>query len=599
MDILAGLNEAQKRAVTHEDGPLLILAGAGSGKTRVLTHRAMWLLENGASPQEILLLTFTNKAAGEMLRRIRAEVVGGTFHSFSAKVLRRYADEAGLDPNFVIFDEGDQIDTVKQAMIAVGADPKAVKPGSILAAISGAKNELISPAEYAGFARGNFSQTVARVYLAYQQLLKKYKALDFDDLLGEMVRLVKMDVEVRNKLQETFKYVLVDEYQDTNKAQYEITKTLAQKYQNLTVVGDFSQSIYSWRGADYRNMLALKSDFPELTIMNLEQNYRSTQTILDAANKVISKNKNHPVLNLWTDKNGGEKITLFEAESEYDEASFLISQMNTALSDYAILYRTNAQSRVLEEALLHAGVPYSLFGGVRFYERKEIKDVLAYMRLVINPGDDIARKRAEKLGKGRLAKFESGIMNNESCTLDVLDKILKITQYLDQFDEMNEEDAARLENIKELRSVAQEFPNLAEFLENIALTEKESRKSKTGEAVTLMTLHAAKGLEFKTVFMVGMEEGLFPHSRSLMDPEQMEEERRLAYVGMTRAMNKLYLTYARRRLFFGTRSNNAVSRFIADIPESLIDANQKIVFKKPVSANWGFDAGGNWKWTPD
>lgn len=600
MDILAGLNEAQKRAVTYEGGPLLILAGAGSGKTRVLTHRAAWIIENGANPQEILLLTFTNKAAGEMLKRIRGGVVGGTFHSFSAKVLRRYADESGLDPNFVIFDEGDQLDTVKQAMIAVGADPKAVKPGSVLGAISGAKNELIGPAEYAGFARGNFSQTVARVYLAYQQLLKRYKALDFDDLLGEMVRLVKLDGEVREKLQEKFKYILVDEYQDTNKAQYEITKTLAQKYQNLTVVGDFSQSIYSWRGADYRNMLALKSDFADLTILNLEQNYRSTQTILDAANKVISKNKNHPVLNLWTDKGGGEKISVFETESEYDEASYVISQMKTDLTNFAILYRTNAQSRVLEEALLHAGVPYALFGGVRFYERKEIKDVLAYLRLIINPEDDIARKRAEKNGKTRLARLEdSGFRIQDSNTLEILDKVLKTTQHLDQFDEMDEEDAARLENIKELRSVAQKFPNLAEFLENIALTEKESRKSRSGEAVTLMTLHAAKGLEFKTVFMVGMEEGLFPHSRSLFDAEQMEEERRLAYVGMTRAMDKLYLTYARRRLFFGTRSNNAVSRFIADIPESLLDANQKMVFKKPVPESWGFDASGNWRWKPD
>ncbi|TSC84184.1 MAG: DNA helicase II / ATP-dependent DNA helicase PcrA [Microgenomates group bacterium Gr01-1014_16] len=604
MDILAGLNEAQKRAVTYEGGPLLILAGAGSGKTRVLTHRASWLIENGVDPSEICLLTFTNKAAGEMLKRIRVGVVGGTFHSFSAKMLRRFADEAGLDPNFVIFDEGDQLDTVKQAMIAVGADPKAVKPGSVLGAISGAKNELISPGEYAGFARGNFSQMVSRVYLAYQQLLKKYKALDFDDLLGEMVKLLKTNSGVRDKLQEKFKYILVDEYQDTNKAQYEITKDLTKKYKNLTVVGDAAQSVYSWRGADYRNMLALKSDFPDLTIMNLEQNYRSTQTILDAANKVISKNKNHPVLNLWTDRNSGEKVTLFEAESELEEANYVMSNIQCSVSnnysDYAVLYRTNAQSRVLEEALLHAGIPYSLVGGVRFYERKEVKDMLAYLRLVLNPDDEIARKRAEKNGKTRLVRLEeSRIKIQDSITLDILDEIIKITQYLEQFDEMNEEDAARLENIKELRSVAQEYPNLPEFLENIALTEKASRKSKSADAVTLMTLHAAKGLEFKTVFMVGMEEGLFPHSRSLFDAEQMEEERRLAYVGMTRAMDKLYLTYARRRLFFGTRSNNAVSRFLADIPEVLIEQNGNPTSLKLRRAKWGFDAEGNWKWTPD
>lgn len=593
--ILADLNEAQQRAASFSDGPLLILAGAGSGKTRVLTHRVMWLIENGIAPTNILLMTFTNKAAGEMMKRVKnGQISGGTFHSFCAKVLRQYADEAGLDPNFVIFDDADQIDTIKQAMNAVGIDIKSVKPSSILGAISGAKNELIGPQEYAGFAKGNFSQTVARVYLAYQQFLKKYKAMDFDDLLDETVKLLKQNSEVLEKLQERFKYILVDEYQDTNKAQYEITKVLAKKYQNLTVVGDAAQAIYSWRGANHRNLQFLKRDFPNLITMNLEQNYRSTQVILEAANEVVSKNKNHPILKLWTKKNGGDKISLYEASDESDESRFVISKIDTNYSDCAVLYRTNAQSRVLEEAFLHAGIPYSLVGGTRFYERKEIKDVLAYLRLVLNPEDEVARKRAEKNGKGRLSRLKTQGAN----TLEILDEVLKTTGYLEQFEELNEEDAARLENIKELRSVAQEYSNLPEFLEQIALTEKESRKSRSADAVTLMTLHSAKGLEFKTVFMVGMEEGLFPHSRSLMDNEQMEEERRLCYVGMTRAMDKLYITFARRRLFFGTRSNNPVSRFLADIPEKLIETREAPPALKLQRAQWGFDAEGNWKWTP-
>lgn len=518
-----------------------------------------------------------------MLRRISGtRPTGGTFHSFCARLLRKG------NPDFVIFDEADQLDTVKQAMAAVGVDAKVVKPTSVLHTISQAKNELIGPQEYTDYARGDFQKMVVRVYVAYQQLLKKYKALDFDDLLMEAVKLLKEQPEER------WKYILVDEYQDTNKAQYEITKLLAKKYRNLTVVGDASQAIYSWRGADYRNLLLLKQDFPDLTTINLEQNYRSTQVILDAANKVISKNKNHPILKLWTAKGGGEKIELYEADSETDEARYVISQMGNNYSDYAVLYRTNAQSRVFEEALLHTGIPYVLVGGTRFYERKEIKDVVCYLRLVMNPEDDIARKRAEKIGKTRLARLQPSTLNAQrSKTIEILDSVLKSTGYIELFNPDDEEDLARLENIKELRSVAMEFPKLPEFLEQITLTERESRRSREYKsAVTLMTLHAAKGLEFKNVFMVGMEEGLFPHSRALMEPGQMEEERRLAYVGMTRAMDKLYLTYARRRLYFGTRNSNTVSRFLADIPEELLETNQ-------LSTSWGFDDSGNWKWKPE
>lgn len=611
-EILNELNKQQKEAVVASGSPLLILAGAGSGKTRVLTVRVAYLIsQKTVAPENILLLTFTNKAAEEMMKRVNklvgTQAYGGTFHSFCARVLRRFATEADLSQNFVIFDVADQLDTIKQAMELVGVDSKSVKPSSVLAAISEAKNELISPAEYAGFARGNFSLSVARVYLAYQQLLNKYHALDFDDLLVKTVKLFQENSEVLDTLQEQYKYILVDEYQDTNKAQYQITKLLASKYKNLTVVGDASQAIYSWRGADFRNLLLLKMDYPDLVTINLEQNYRSTQTILDAAFQVISKNKNHPILKLWTDKGLGQKIRVFEAETELQEAQFVLREIRGKYSDYAVLYRTNAQSRVLEEAFLHAGIPYTLVGGVRFYERKEIKDVLAYLRLIVNPEDEISRKRAEKNGKGRLNKLLaiSDQLSVEEPTLKILDRVLETTNYIGQYNELLEEDAARLENIKELRSVATQFPKLVEFLENIALTERESRR--TGEfkngAVTLMTMHAAKGLEFKTVFLVGMEEGLFPHSRSLMDPAQMEEERRLCYVGMTRAMEQLVITYAQRRLFFGQRSNNMVSRFLADIPESLIEANQEIKLikksSKKVSESWGFDEEGNWKWKPD
>ena len=595
---LSDLNSDQKKAVTHWGSPLLILAGAGSGKTRVLTYRVAWLInEMGISPENILVQTFTNKASEEMMKRVeklvgRNGVMGGTFHGFCARLLRRD------NPDFVIFDEADQIDTIKQAMMAVGVDPKAVKPSSVLHTISQTKNELIGPTEYADYARGDFQKMVVRVYMAYQQLLKKYKAMDFDDLLIEAVKLL------REQPEERWKYILVDEYQDTNKAQYEITKLLAKKHRNLTVVGDAAQAIYSWRGADYRNLLLLKQDFPDLTTINLEQNYRSTQVILDAANKVISKNKNHPILKLWTAKNGGEKISVYEAESESDEAAYVINQVLGArgqvLSDFAVLYRTNAQSRVFEEAFLHAGIPYVLVGGTRFYERKEIKDVVCYLRLVMNPEDDVAKKRAEKLGKTRLAKLEP----SGTKTIEILDSVLKSTGYIELFKPDEEEDLARLENIKELRSVAMEFPELPEFLENIALTEREAnRRRSSGSAVTLMTLHAAKGLEFKNVFLVGMEEGLFPHSRALMDAEQMEEERRLAYVGMTRAMDKLCLTYARKRLYFGTRNSNPVSRFLADIPEELLESNgppsPRLRRGTSLSASWGFDDSGNWKWKPE
>ncbi len=603
--LLNDLNPDQQKAVVHTDGPVLILAGAGSGKTRVLTYRVAYLIEQQkADPHNILMVTFTNKAASAMKERIRAIIhtkelpYAGTFHSLCAKILRIDGKHINVPQNFVIYDDSDQIDAIKDVMKKFDISVKNYNPRAVLATISQAKNELIPALEYPNIARGNFQETVARVYLGYQKLLLENEALDFDDLLMKTVQLFSRNPDVLGKYQEKYHYILVDEYQDTNKAQYVLTKQLSARWRNICVVGDASQSIYRWRGADFRNITNFRSDFPDVAVFNLEQNYRSTQMILNAAYGVISKNTSHPILKLWTDKKGGDHITLYEARNEQDEATFLIHmilQSGKPFSDFAVLYRTNAQSRVLEEAFLHAGVPYTLVGGTRFYERKEIKDVLAYLRILSNPKDTVSYNRIEKLGKGRLAKFLSfadRIAKDTTLialsTLELLDTTIEATGYLELYDANVEEEAYRLENIKELRSVATEFPVLSEFLENVALVEQEYIPKKVKEtpgarqAVTLMTLHAAKGLEFPVVAIVGMEEGIFPHSRSLMEKDEIEEERRLCYVGITRAKEKLYLTYANRRLFFGTRTQNMISRFIADIPESALDLQVSL------DANRGF-----------
>lgn len=594
--LLNDLNIDQQKAVTHTDGPVLILAGAGSGKTRVLTYRVAYLIgEKQVSPHNILMVTFTNKAAGEMKERIKQLLssgdvpYAGTFHSLAAKILRIDGVHINVPPNFLIYDDNDQIEAIKDVMKKQDISQKQYNPRAVLSTISQAKNELISALEYPNYARGNFQETAARVYLGYQKLLLESEALDFDDLLSKTVQLFQKNPEISGKYQEKYRYIVVDEYQDTNKAQYVLTKLLSKRWHNLTVVGDASQSIYRWRGADFRNMLNFKTDYPDVAVFHLEQNYRSTQTILDAAYGIIAKNTSHPILKLWTKKHGGEKITLYEARNEHDEATFVIQtilQSGKKYADAAVLYRTNAQSRVLEEAFLHAGIPYVLVGGTRFYERREIKDVLAYLRLIASPKDSVSYNRAEKLGQRRLEKFlnfyeeiSSKNMLVNLTTLELLDTVIEKTQYLSLYDANVEEEANRLENIKELRSVATEFPNLTEFLETVALIEKEEKKltpdskQSSHDAITLMTLHSAKGLEFPIVFIVGMEEGLFPHSRALMDREELEEERRLCYVGLTRAKDKLYLTYANRRLFFGTRTQNMISRFIADIPEHALDLN--------------------------
>lgn len=579
--LLNDLNRDQQAAVKQTDGPVLILAGAGSGKTRVLTYRVAYLIqEKHISPHNILMLTFTNKAANEMKERIKKLLhisslpFAGTFHSFCVRVLRIDGKHIGIPDDFTIYDEQDQMDAIKDIMKRLDLSTKNYNPGAVLHTISEAKNELISPIEYPQYARGYFQETVATIYIEYQKMLTANHSLDFDDLLSRTVELLIKHQDIAAKYQEKYRYILIDEYQDTNKAQYAISKLLSARYRNISVVGDASQSIYRWRGADFRNIINFKNDFPETHEFHLEQNYRSTQTILDAAFGVISKNTTHPILKLWTDKHGGEKITLYEARTEHDEATFLVQtilQENRQCTDFAVLYRTNAQSRVLEEAFLHAGIPYILVGGTRFYERREIKDVLAYLRLIANPKDTVSYHRIEKLGKGRLDKFLN-IKTVPLTTLEILDLILDVTKYLELYDANVEEEAYRLENIKELRSVATEFPVLKDFLETVALMETPKVHEST-DGVTLMTLHAAKGLEFPIVFMIGMEEGLFPHSRSLMDKDEIEEERRLCYVGITRAKEKLYLTYANRRLFFGTRTQNMISRFIANIPTHVLEYN--------------------------
>lgn len=603
--ILADLNPEQKQAVIYHEGPLLVLAGAGSGKTKVLTHRVAYFIQQGwVKPEDILCVTFTNKAALEMKERINKLVPStsplvptvGTFHSFCAKILRIDGKKGGIPPGFLIYDEQDQKQLVKQIIEELNLSTDTCNPAAILSAISDAKNQMLSPTQYAEFVNGlpaqagEFQETVFKVYLAYEKALKENAALDFDDLLIKTVQLLKEVPEVLQKWQQKLAHIFVDEWQDTNKIQYLLVKLLVGKRSGITVVGDASQSIYSWRGADFRNINYLIRDFPKIKIVNLEQNYRSTQNILEAANCVICKNTSHPILKLWTENPKGAKIKIYTARSGFDEASFVVEETNYLInhssthlrySDIAILYRTNAQSRIFEEALLHAGIPYTIVGGIKFYDRKEIKDLLSYLRLLINPKDSVSKKRIEKLGVRRMEKFKNLTSRQLDglTTLEILDEVIKTTGYLDLFAKESEENLARLENIKELRSVATEFPDINEFLENIALVEADQINNKqltvnseqSRNSVTLMTLHAAKGLEFPVVFIVGLEEGLFPHSRSLWDQNQLEEERRLAYVGMTRAKNLLYLSYASRRLYFGEKVSNPPSRFIIDIPEHLLE----------------------------
>ncbi len=589
--LLDELNPIQKEAAQAIDGPVLILAGAGSGKTKVLTHRTAYIIqEKGIEPGNILLVTFTNKAAGEMMARISklldnpsAKPVMGTFHSICAKILRKEGRNIGLGPGFSIYDETDAMDAVKEAMDLLGISPQKTSPSAVRHTISAAKNEMVSSLEYPQIARGFFQETVAKIYIEYQKILEKNQAVDFDDLLLLAVKMFQRFPEILQFYQIVFKYIMIDEYQDTNQAQYLFAKMLAARHKNICVVGDASQSIYRFRGADFRNIVNFKVDYPQSKVFNLEQNYRSTQIILDAAHSIIRKNRSHPVLELWTDKKAGEKVQIIETFNEKDEAIFIVNEIKKSgrpLSDFAVLYRTNAQSRTIEEVMLKSGTPYTLVGGIRFYERKEIKDVLAYLRLMQNERDSVSNKRIEKIGKQRAQKFWQLrdtliVMETLPSTIEILDLILERTGYLDYIDDGTEAGKSRIENVKELRSVAEQFADLIEFMENVALVEHIGEKAEgdDGKRVTLTTLHQAKGLEWPVVFMVGMEEGLFPHSRSFLNPDELEEERRLCYVGITRAKEKLYMTHARQRLFFGSRSQNLTSRFISDLPETLIDSN--------------------------
>lgn len=636
--LLTGLNKEQQQAVQHTEGPLLILAGAGSGKTKVLTVRIAHLLAQGVNPYEILAITFTNKAAKEMKSRVEG-LVGdvanriwlSTFHSFCAKFLRFELDNfLGYNSNFTIYDTSDSQAVIKAALKALNLDDKYYPVGAMIGAISDAKNKLLFASDFRKQARDFYQQKVSDVYEYYERELRKNNALDFDDLLLVAVKLLQSNEAVLDKYSKRFRYVMIDEYQDTNHAQYLLAKLLASHWKNIAVVGDADQSIYAWRGADIQNILDFEKDYPNCTSIKLEQNYRSTKIILDAANAVIENNEGRPKKNLWTDKTEGTKIQHFTAQSEHEEAAFIGDTIakkhdihGVPYGDMAILYRTNAQSRVLEEALIKRALPYTMVGGTKFYDRKEIKDVLAYLRVLYNPFDDLSLLRIinvpkRSIGATTVAKLqdyarangtslfmtltqlhlvdtikgktkekleEFGILiftlvaeMEDKTVLDILESILDRTGYLAQLEESTDpQDQARAENIGELLSVAKDFQDtnptgtVEDFLEQVALVNDVDSFEQEESKVTLMTLHAAKGLEFPIVFLGGLEEGLFPHSRTLMNPEEIEEERRLAYVGITRAEKELYISNATTRTVFGRTSSYLPSRFIDEIPEELVD----------------------------
>lgn len=637
--LLDGLNREQQQAVQHTEGPLLILAGAGSGKTKVLTVRIAYLLAQGVNPYEILAITFTNKAAKEMKSRVEG-LVGdvanriwlSTFHSFCAKFLRFELDNfLGYNSNFTIYDTSDSQVVIKAALKALNLDDKYYPVGAMISAISDAKNKLMFASDYRKQARDFYQQKVADVYEYYERELRKNNALDFDDLLLVAVKLLQSNAAVLDKYSKRFKYVMIDEYQDTNHAQYLLAYLLSSHWKNIAVVGDADQSIYAWRGADIQNILDFEKDYPNCTSIKLEQNYRSTKIILDAANAVIDNNEGRLEKNLWTDKVEGAKIQHFTAQSEHEEAAFIGDTIvkkhdihGVPYGDMAILYRTNAQSRVLEEALIKRALPYTMVGGTKFYDRKEIKDVLAYLRVLYNPFDDLsllriinvpkrsigattvsklqdyARENGTSLfmtltqlhlvdtikGKTKEKLEEFGILiftlvaeMDDKSVLDILEAILDRTGYLAQLEESTDpQDQARAENIGELLSVAKDFQDtnptgtVEDFLEQVALVNDVDSFEQEESKVTLMTLHAAKGLEFPIVFLGGLEEGLFPHSRTLMNPEEIEEERRLAYVGITRAEKELYISNATTRTVFGRTSSYLPSRFIDEIPPELVDS---------------------------
>lgn len=637
VDCTYGLNPQQAEAVINTEGPMLIVAGAGSGKTKVLTCRVANLLQKGVRPYRILAITFTNKAAAEMRERVNnmsgpaaKDVWLFTFHAFCARFLRMEIDKLpGYGGNFAIYDTADSQNLIKQILKEMNLDDKRFQPSGILSRISNAKNALQDAAAFARQAGDFYEQKVADIYSRYEQKLQLNNALDFDDLLMLSIKLLQENKEVREKYQDRFDYLLVDEYQDTNHAQYLLTKFLAAKHRNICVVGDADQSIYGWRGADIQNILDFEKDYPDAKVIKLEQNYRSTQIILDAANAVIENNTGRKPKNLWTENKSGADIIYFQAVDERDEARFVIEQLqnlqrteNKKLGDMAILYRTNTQSRIFEEMLIKSGISYNMVGGLKFYERKEIKDIIAYLRVIFNPADSLSLLRIinvpkRGIGDASLAKIQAyaaannvslfeavsnaaaidglssrfvsklddlagiifELMNlaGEAPVEDLIDRVLRDTGYLEELEnERTPQAQSRIDNLHELISVAQEFAaseeenNLENFLAHVALVSDIDDTELGEDAITLMTLHSSKGLEFPVVFLVGMEEGLFPHARTLMDETEIEEERRLCYVGITRAKEKLFLSSTKMRTIYGNTVTYPPSRFLQEIPARLV-----------------------------
>lgn len=662
-NLIEGLNDKQKEAVLATEGPCLVIAGAGSGKTKVLTHKIAYLLsEKNVKPWNILSITFTNKAANEMKQRVE-KLVGeasqemwlGTFHSICVRILRRFIDRIGFDTTFLIFDSTDQRTLVKECIKSIGLDDKLFTDRSVLSEISNGKNDMLEPKAYQVKYNGDFrKEKIGEIYELYQKKLKENNALDFDDIINYTIKILTENPDVLEYYTEKFKYVLVDEYQDTNKAQFMLVSILASKYGNITVVGDNDQGIYSFRGADITNILNFEKDFPGSKIVKLEQNYRCTGNILKAANAVIKNNENKYDKKLWTENEEGKLPCIYKAEDEYDEASYIVKQINMLkmeeylkLSDFVILYRMNSQSRAIEDIFRRENIPYKIIGGLKFYERKEIKDIIAYLRLIFNTSDNLSLKRiinepkrgigktsldniqdiSDKTGKSmyEIIKYAeqyelNRVKANSIQFVEVIEELrkqvnqipiselikltLNKTGYVKALENENTIEAeSRIQNLEEFLTVAIEFEEqmaentLAEFLESISLTSDIDNMEESEDTVTLMTLHSAKGLEFPVVFLVGMEEGIFPGYKSIGEIKELEEERRLFYVGITRAMQYLYLTCAKRRTIFGSTSYNQMSRFLKEIPKDLLDGYEEIDNEDNNSfkdSNYGWEYGTNY-----
>ncbi len=609
MDILANLNDKQREAVETRDGPILIVAGAGSGKTRALTHRIAYLISRGASPAEILAVTFTNKAAEEMKKRVARLIENlklkienlfvGTFHSFGLKILRNEIGLLGYKKNFAIYDEDDSLSLAKEILKSMNLSPDQFKPASMLNKISNAKNELIGPEEFETKADNFYQKQIRQFYNNYQNKLKACNALDFDDLIRLPVKIFETDESILEKYQNQYRYILVDEYQDTNHAQYRLVNLLAQKNRNLCVIGDPDQSIYTWRGADFRNILNFEKDYPDAKVIMLEQNYRSTQNILTAAHEIIAKNIERKEKTLWTENPPGEVIEVVATRNERDEAEVIVKKiidlrnaLKIGLDEIAIMYRTNAQSRVLEEACLYANVPYRVIGAIRFYQRREVKDILAFLRFLQNENDSESAKRITAvLGKRGFENFKRDYENLKDGTkilkpADVIKTIIKKIKYYDYLKQKFPGIAAdgeleyesRMRNLRELTGLAMKYDAeisseeaLSNFLSEIALMQEPEKNDPNVKKLNLMTLHSAKGLEFEAVFIAGLEEGLFPHSRAAFSAQELEEERRLCYVGITRAKRYLWLLFALKRSIWGSTAETSPSRFLSELPSHLLN----------------------------